>query len=131
MTEPAEWPADQVKAAQLQLDLHGLFVNYKEKGMTVVSDGAEGNDNKLKVTDKYGNVISYFIDKTTNRVSKVVSIVKDQNGSDVESATIFSNYKQNADGYWFAYTSESQIGVTNFDKAETNIPVDESIFKVN
>jgi len=51
------------------------------------------------------------------------------NGTVTDVFTIFSNYKQNADGYWFAYTNTNNRGETNFDKIETNIKVDEVIFK--
>jgi hypothetical protein len=51
------------------------------------------------------------------------------NGEEMDVATTYSNYKQNADGYWFAYTTSSIRGETNFDKVDTNIKVDESIFK--
>ena len=48
----------------------------------------------------------------------------------MEIETTYSNYKQNADGFWFAYTVTSSVqGETNYDKIETNIAVDESIFK--
>jgi hypothetical protein len=48
---------------------------------------------------------------------------------DVE--TTYGNYKQNADGYWFAYTNAGPRGATNYDKITTNVPVDVKIFKVN
>ena len=48
---------------------------------------------------------------------------------DVE--TVYSNYKQNADGFWFAYTNNTIQGEVNYEKIETNIKVDESIFKAN
>jgi len=44
--------------------------------------------------------------------------------------TTFSDYKQNADGYWFAYTFVGPRGVTHYNNIVTNVPVDESIFKI-
>ena len=47
---------------------------------------------------------------------------------DVE--TTYSDYKQNADGYWFAYTNVGPRGTTHHEKIVTNVAVDLNIFKV-
>lgn len=131
---PSEMPADQLKSSQTQLDLHGNFVNYKEKGTKVELMGKETVDGtecyKLKVTFKNGNITDYFIDTKSNRLYKT-STKGNANGQEVDVFTVFSNYKQDANGYWFPYTSVNNRGETNFDKIETNIKVDEAIFKIN
>lgn len=133
MTEPKELDADVVKAAQGQLDLHGALVNYKEKGMTVEFGGTEkvdGNDAfKINTTDKNGKKVTYFFDAKTYRTVKTKSMTKGPDGSDMEVESTFSDYKQNADGYWFAYSTVTPNGPITFDKIETNIKVDENIFK--
>jgi hypothetical protein len=131
-TSPQDMPDDQFKAGQNALDLHGNFVNYKDKGMQVELLGKESTDGiecyKLKVTFKNATVATYFIDTKTDRVYKVTAKAV-VNGEEIEAATTFTNYKQNADGFWFAYTTTNSRGQTDFDKIETNIKVDEAIFK--
>ena len=130
---PQDMPDDQFKAGQNALDLHGTFVNYKDKGMQVELLGKESTDGiecyKLKVTFKNATVATYFIDTKTDRVYKVTAKAM-VNGEATEAATTFSNYKQNADGFWFAYTNISPRGKTNYEKIVTNVPVDVNIFKV-
>jgi hypothetical protein len=50
-------------------------------------------------------------------------------GQEMDMETSFSDYKQNADGYWFAYTTTNMQGTITFDKTESNVKVDEAIFK--
>ena len=129
---PQDMPADALKADQVFLDLHGIFVDYKQKGIAVELTGKETIDGvecyKLKATFKNGNTSNFFIDTKTDRLYKVTTKVM-ANGEETESFITFTNYKQTADGYWFAYTTTNSRGQTDFDKVETNIKVDESIFK--
>ena len=100
--------------------------------MTVELLGSEmidGVDNyKLKLTYKNGIVSTYFIGKNDYRLNKTSS-KRNIDGTDTDVVNTFSNYKQNAGGYWFAYNSSSMQGEMVYDKIETNIPVDENIFK--
>ncbi|HAO45389.1 MAG TPA: hypothetical protein PLZ45_10655 [Ferruginibacter sp.] len=128
MASPTDMPEDAVKAAQSQLDVQSALLNYKDKGTAVEFLGAEGNDYKLKVTFKNGISTTYFIGKSDNRLNKSVS-KRSINGEEMEIETTYSNYKQ-VDGFWFAFTVTSSVqGETNYDKIETNVKVDESIFK--
>ena len=133
MTEPKELNAEMVKSAQSQLDLQGPLFNYKEKGNIVeyiATEKVEGSDAyKLRLTSKSGNIIYYFIDTKSNRVVKTSGKSKGPEGAEVDFETIYSDYKQNADGYWFAYASTTPQGPMTFDKIETNVKVDENIFK--
>jgi hypothetical protein len=43
--------------------------------------------------------------------------------------TSFADYKQNADGFWFPYSMTTMNGTITYEKIETNVKVDESIFK--
>jgi hypothetical protein len=132
MTEPSPMPEDQLKSGQNQLDVQGALFNYKEKGITVELLGTEkvnGEDNhKLKITFKNGLVTTCFIGAKNYRINKTVS-KRMVNGEEKDMETTYTNYKQNADGFWFAYNNTSVQGETIFDKIETNIPVDENIFK--
>ncbi len=132
MSEPTNMTDDQFKAGQIQLDIQDVLLNYKEKGTGVELLGSEkvnGEDNfRLKLTYKNGIVTDYFISSNNYMVTKT-SGKRTFNGEQMDIETTYSNYKQNADGYWFAYTTSGMQGETNYDKIETNIDVDPGIFK--
>jgi hypothetical protein len=133
MKKPKEMDTEKYISFAKQLDLQGVFMNYKERGIKIELAGTEKmNDmqvDKLKVTLKDGKLLDYFIDKKTSRVVKTIGMNRTSNGADVEVETLFSDYKQNADGYWFAYATTSTNGPITFETIETNIKIDESIFK--
>ena len=133
MTEPKELEADAVKAAQSQLDLAGGLFNYKEKGSTVEFPGTEKVEGKeayhLKLTDKNGKLVHFYIDSKTNRLVKTSGKAKGPDGTEMDVETSYADWKQNADGFWFPYSMTTMQGPITFDKIETNIKVDESIFK--
>ena len=133
MTEPKELDAETVKAGQSQLDVQGPLFNYKEKGNTVeyvATEKVDGADAyKLKLTGKSGKTSYYFIDTKSNRIVKTTGKSKGPDGGEVDVETMFSDYKQTADGYWFAYSTTTPQGPIVFDKIETNVKVDENIFK--
>jgi hypothetical protein len=126
-TTPRAMDDDQLKGIQNRLDIQGALINYKEKGSKIELAGkekVEGTDCfNLKVTDKNGIVNNYYIDSKTYRISK---------RKFGENSTLFLNYKQNAGGYWFAYTNKQSNGaVLTITKIETNIAVDDKIFQVD
>jgi hypothetical protein len=131
MQEPKEAEADMFKLIAHQTDIQGGLFNYKEKGTKVevlASEKIEGSEAyKLKLTFKLGAVVNYFIDKKTNRIVKTVAIGGGPGGADLE--TSFADYKKNADGYWFPYSMTTPNGPIKFDTIETNIKVDENIYK--
>ena len=132
--EPRPLADDQVKSLQVQLDLHGPFINHSEKGIKIEMAGKDSVDGalcyKLKVTSPNTNVTVYFINSQSGLIVKTsTKLFQFGNIEDVE--TTYSDYKQNADGYWFAYTTAGSRGVTHHDKIVTNIAVDEKIYKVN
>ncbi|MFC4263500.1 hypothetical protein ACFOWM_11455 [Ferruginibacter yonginensis] len=133
MTEPKDFDEDQLKAAQGSLEIQSAFLNYKDKGMSVELLGTEKYNNadvfKLKVTNKAGKVSTMFVDSKNYRLLKVVSKSKAPDGSEVDQETTYDDYKQNADGFWFSYSSTTPQGTIVFDKIESNIKVDENIFK--
>jgi hypothetical protein len=133
MTEPKQMDAEATKGMQSALDIQGAFTNYKEKGSTVELVGNEKVDGadayKLKLTGKSGKSAFYFVDVKTNRLVKTSGKTAGPDGVELDVETTYSDYKQNADGYWFAFATTTPQGPIVFDKIETNIPVDENIFK--
>ena len=133
MTEPKEMDAEAVKGMQSALDIQGALFNYKEKGSTVEFVGNEKVDGadayKLKVTGKSGKAAFYFIDVKSNMLVKTTSKAAGPDGVEMDVETNYSDYKKNADGYWFAYATTTPQGPVVFDKIESNVAVDENIFK--
>jgi len=131
--EPRQLAEDQFRSGQAQLDLHGPFVNYKEKGYQIVlagKDTVKGSlCNKLKVTAPNGNVTVYSIDSRSNFIVKSTTRLF-QFGSLEDVVTTYSDYKKNDDGFWFAYSNTSPRGETRYETIETSKPVDVNIFKI-
>ena len=108
---------EQLKGCLSGLDIQGTLFNYKEKGNQVELLGKEKVDNadcyKIKATLKSGKIITYFIDAKTYNIVKTIS-TQSINGEDKEVASGYSNYKANASGYIFPYTSTNMQGEMNF-----------------
>ncbi|MEO6406537.1 MAG: hypothetical protein ABIY51_10125 [Ferruginibacter sp.] len=132
MQAPAPMEEEQFKAALPQLDLQGALFNYKDKGTKLEYAGTEKvgtNDAyKLTATLSNGSVVNYFVDTKTNMVVKTTSKRKVE-GQEMDLETTYSDFKQNADGYWFPYTIVAVQGTTSFDKITTNVTVDSKIFE--
>jgi hypothetical protein len=131
--EPRALGEDFTKSQQVLLDLQGPFVNAVEKGYKIEMDGQDTENGtmcyKLKVTAPNTNVTIYFIDSKSNFIVKC-STKMFQFGALEDVVNTYSDYKQNVDGFWFAYTNISPRGKTHYDNIITNAPVDVNIFKV-
>lgn len=131
--EPRLLNEGPVKAWQVELDLHGPFINAAEKGYKIEMAGTETLNgtlcHDLKVTAPNTNVTVYSIDSKTNLIVKASAKVF-QFGALEDVVTTYSDYKQNADGFWFAYTNISRRGKTSYEKIVTNVPIDINIFKI-
>lgn len=127
-TEPEELPAEQVEQMKEQADIDGPLVDYKDKGSTLEYLGKgdlEGTPvEKLKLTKKNGDVVTYFIDAESYLVLKQAAKIS-MMGQQVEGETILGDYKQ-VDGITFPFSMESKpIGapsgmVMSFEKIEVN-----------
>ncbi len=128
-------PAEQLKAAQDELDIAGLLFNYKDKGYKAELLGKETVDGseayKIKVTTGSGFERTFFIDGKTYFISKTTAkgFVM---GQETEVVATFSNYKKTDDGFVFPYTIGGAFGQGDLTvtKIEVNKPIDEKIFKV-
>jgi hypothetical protein len=130
--EPRPLSAAQFKVSVTELDLHGPFLNYREKANKIEFAGKEtvnGNEcYKLKVTSPNTNITDYYVD------CKLYFIVKTntkmfQFGALEDVVTTYGDYRQSKDGFWFAYTFINPRGATHYSNIETNVPVDVNIFK--
>jgi len=132
-TEPRPLNDNQFKVGQVQLDLHGPFINSGQKGYKIELAGKDTVDGsmcyKLKVTAPNTNVTVYAIDSKSNFIVKA-STQMFQFGKMEDVVTLYMDYQQNADGYWFAYSNVAPRGITHYDKIIANVTVDEKIFKI-
>jgi outer membrane lipoprotein-sorting protein len=104
--EPEPITPDQVKSMADMTDVDGTLIGYKEKGYTIEYLGTEDVDgteaHKIKV-NKGGKRMEYsFIDPSSYYEIKNIR-VEEVDGKEVESATIYSNFKTQ-DGLVFPYT---------------------------
>ena len=136
-TEPEPLTADQVKSMKEMTDVDGALVGYKEKGYTVEYVGTEDVDGtetlKIKV-DKGNKKVEYcFFDPANYYQIKSIQ-VEEVDGKQVESATVYSNFKTQ-DGLVMPFTMQqanpmmgnSTITVTTMT---FNPTVDEKIFEM-
>jgi len=130
-TAAEEMPADQLKDAQVQLDIQGPLVDYKTKGNTVEYLGKENSQgleyHKLKLTRANGKVVTYYLNKDY-LISKTISTALIQ-GAEQEVTTEYSDYRKIPEGYVIAFKRASRGTEISFDKAEINPKIDESVFK--
>jgi hypothetical protein len=129
--KPEAITPEDLKENEDNLDAQGPLIDYKEKGHTIEyvgMDDFEGTDcYKLKLTEKSGKIITYYIDPSNYFVIHAVTITK-ANGQENESKTDFSNYQKLPEGIWIPMN----IGGGNtvkIKKTEINVPVDEAVFK--
>ncbi len=129
--KPEAITPEKLKENEDNMDAQGPLIDYKEKGHTaeyVGMDDFEGTDcYKIKLTEKSGKIITFYIDPSNYFIIHSVTITK-ANGQENESKTDFSNYQKLPEGIWLPMN----IGGGNtvkIKKTEINVPVDESVFK--
>ena len=136
--DPELLSADDTKGLQVDADIDGPLVNYKQKGSVaelVGHDSVEGTDcYKIKLTLKNGDVRIYYLDADSYLVIKLETqtIIR---GSLQERETYYGDYEK-VDGIYYPFASESgqkdqpdRVQVT-LDKIEVNVPLDDSRFAV-
>jgi len=136
-TDVQKMTEDDLKDMEEQADFDGPLVDYKAKGNAVELVGKEdmeGTDTyKLKLTLKNGNVRYIYLDAENYLELKSSGKTKHE-GTEYDGETLFSNF-QTVDGFVIPFSIEGKInGQTTqqitITKVETNVPVDDSIFKM-
>jgi len=124
--------AEDVNENQDNLDVQGPLVNYKEKGHSAEylgTDDFEGTDcYKIKLTEKSGKVITFYIDPSNYFIIHTVTLTK-ANGQEVETKTDYSNYQKIPEGVWVAMNISNGGNPLKIKKVEVNTSVDENTFK--
>jgi len=129
--KPEAITPEELKENEDNMDIQGPLIDYKEKGHTaeyVGMDEFEGtNCYKVKLTEKSGKIITYYIDPSNYFIIHSVTITK-ANGKESESKIDYSNYQKLPEGIWIPLN----IGGGNtlkIKKTEINVPIDETVFK--
>ena len=136
--DPELMGEDDLRDLLLDADFDGPLVDYKEKGNTVEflgHDVVDGDDAlRLKVTQKNGDIIYYFLDPDTflEIRKEVQEFIR---GAVRESVTEMGSYKPvNGVMYPFSYSQGSKANptaqTTTVEKIEVNIPLDKTDFAV-
>lgn len=136
--DPELLSADDTKGLQVDADIDGPLVNYKQKGSVaelVGHDSVEGTDcYKIRLTLKNGDVRIYYLDADSYMVIKLETQTI-MRGSLQERETYYGDYEK-VDGIYYPFSSESaqkdqadrvQVSV---DKIEVNVPLDDLRFAV-
>ena len=136
--DPELMSQDDVKSLQIDADIDGPMVNYKEKGHKAElmgHDSVEGTDcYKVKLTLKNGDVRYYFLDADS------FLEIKMENQSSIRGAVVFTenyygDYEQ-VNGLYFPFAFESgqkgsqERAKFTVDKVELNVPLDDSLFSM-
>jgi hypothetical protein len=136
--DPELMSQDDVKSLQIDADIEGPMVNYKEKGHQAElagHDSVEGTDcYKVKLTLKNGDVRYYFLDADS------FLEIKMENQSNIRGAVVFTenfygDYEQ-VNGLYFPFAFESgqkgsqERAKFTVDKVELNVPLDDSLFSM-
>jgi hypothetical protein len=131
-TEPQEMTTAEYATAREQFNIMGSLANYKDMGSKLEYLGVEDQGgvqaHKLKLTKLSGEHSTYFLDPKTFFITKVTA-KREIQGTETDVETTYKDYKQNDQGYWFAYTSGTMNGDISFTKISTNVAVDEKRFQ--
>ncbi len=134
--EPVEMTADQVKEIQRNNIFHNYVDSYLKEGKLTL----EGEDNvngkpafKIKADLEGGNSAHLFIDKDTYLLLKTTTEVS-QGGVAMTLEAIPSDYTDNNGVFLPMKTTTTVSGmeiITTFNKVEVDVPIDDSVFKID
>lgn len=136
--EPELLSADDSKDLQIDADIDGPLVNYKEKGYKaelVGHDSVEGTDcYKIKLTLKNGDIRYYYLD-TDSFLELKLETQTSIRGTIQENETFYGDYEEvNGIYYPFAFETGQKGGTDRVkftvEKVEQNVPLDDSIFSM-
>jgi hypothetical protein len=128
--KPEPIPADAVKEALDDLDLHGNLVDYKAKGHSVELLGKEDVEGtecyKLKVNRKNSGEQTIFVDPDSYLIVRAITKRKAM-GQEMEMTSNLSDYKE-VNGVKVPFSVSQQFGTVVFSSVKINEPVDEKLF---
>ena len=134
-TEPVEMTVDQVKEMQRSNVFHNYLDSYLKEGRLTLEgeDDVDGKPAyKIKAVLEGGNTADLFIDKSSYLLLKTTTQIS-QGGMEMALDAIPSDYKDN-NGVFLPMKTTTMVNgmdiVTTFNKVEVDIPIDDSVFKI-
>ncbi|MFN8285536.1 MAG: hypothetical protein U0V74_02225 [Chitinophagales bacterium] len=129
---------NDIRELNLYSDPQGLLLNYKEKGFTAEylgMDDMDGSDvHKLRLTNKAGDMVYYYIDAESYYLLKVVRKLRLKDKEE-KSYTVYSDFRKTDYGIVVPFSVQGvdedgneQGGPTNYSKVEVNFTVDPVTF---
>ncbi len=132
---PVEMTPDQVKQTQNSNVFQNILANYLKDGKLTLEGEESVNSKpayKLKAVIEGGNSVNLFIDKGSYLLVKTSTTVN-QGGTLITADSYMTNYTDNNGVFLPMKTTTSASGMEvaiTFDKVEVNLPMDDSVFKV-
>ena len=136
--DPELLSEDDSKSLQIDADIDGPLVDYKEKGHQaelVGHDSVEGTDcYKIKLTLKNGDIRYYYLD-TDSFLELKLETQTAIRGTIREGEVFYGDYEQ-VNGVYYPFAIDAgQKGETNrvkytIEKLEQNVSLDDSLFSV-
>jgi hypothetical protein len=139
--DPEKLSADDTKDLADQADIDGPLIDYKAKGGRVEYLGSEDVDGtaayKLRLTEKSGDQLTYYIDTDTLMTIRVAT-KRLLRGREDNQITDFGDYEK-VGGVYFPFESASgppgsadgDLTKIQFDKGEADVAVDDAIFHMS
>lgn len=134
--EAVEMTPDQIKQTQNSNVFQNQMANYQKEGKLKLLGEENINDKpafKIQADLGDGNTSDMFIDKSTYLLVKSSSTITAE-GNTVTSDTYPSDYKE-TNGILFPMTTtisaQGMDMILVFEKVEVNIPIQDSVFKIN
>ena len=135
-TTPVEMTPDQVQQALRNNMFRNEILEYLKNGKLVLEGEENVNGNpayRLKASIEEGATSTVFIDKNTFLVAKTI-VSTNQGGMPVTIESYPSDYTETSGVLLPMKTTSSTSGmefVVTFTKVEVDIPMDDSVFKLN
>src|SRR4030095_781138 len=136
--KPEKMTSEDAKDMKEQAEFEGSFVNYKKNGAKMDLLGKEDFEGseayKLKMTDKDGDISTYYFDAQTYLLLKETKKRKVKE-KEITSETVYGEYKP-VEGLLLPMSVDIKGGAGNesviikVEKYEINVPVDDAIFKM-
>jgi hypothetical protein len=132
--DPSPMPDDQYLAGKSQIYIGGPLYDYAAKGSKIELTGKDADTYKIKVTTKDNIESTIGIDAKTFLIKSVLGKAKMQ-GQDVESTSIFSDYRKTEVGYVVPYHvnidlgGQFQLDIT-VKKVDLNPTIDPAVFEM-
>lgn len=133
--EPVAMTEDQVKEVQRSNVFHNYLDNYLKEGRLSLEGEEDVNGKpafRIKASLEGGTMANMFIDKSSYLMVKTTTEIS-QGGMAMTLEAIPSDYKDN-NGVFLPMKTTTMVSgmeiITTFNKVEVDVPIDDSVFKI-